>query len=197
MTIRSLTIKLKNSIPTISRRLQVPDQMNMHQLHLLIQTVMPWNNRHYYEFEVRDEYWRECKDEFIPDEEPPYNRVAARWTFAQFLNHTNVKQFRYLYDFSIHWIHEIRVGAIIQPKPNEIYPKLIKADKICPPDDLIGGIAPYNDFREIIKKPKHRDYDEAWVWFPKDFDPDADVFPDLEQNVAEFAKKISKKSSLT
>ena len=191
MTIRNLTIKLKGSDSPISRRLQVPDQLTMDQLHLLIQTAMPWNNSHYYEFNVKDrEYWRECEDELDSYREKPRNRVAARWTFAKFLDYTKAKKFRYLYDTRVQWIHELKVGAIIQPKPNEIYPKLMTAKEVCPRDDILGGIWPYNQFRKIIKKPKHRDYNEAKLWLGEDFDPDVDVFPLLKQNVEKFAQKL-------
>ena len=41
---------------------------------------------------------------------------------------------------------------------------------------------------KLLKKTKYRKYEDAWVWFPKDFNPDADVFPEFEKNVAEFEK---------
>ena len=70
---------------------------------MLIQTAMPWNNSHYYEFNLKDrEYWREDEDELDSYREKPRNRVAARWTFAKFLDYTKAKKFRYLYDTRVH-----------------------------------------------------------------------------------------------
>ena len=50
MKIQNLTIKLVGSDPDISRKIQVPIQMNFHDLHQLIQTAMPWDNSHMHEF---------------------------------------------------------------------------------------------------------------------------------------------------
>ena len=187
MTIRTISIKLTKSDPVISRRLQVPDQMTLADLHLLIQTAMPWDNCHLYNFNCNGKYWREQNEELMTELDDALNYPVEQWSIADFLNHTNAKKFNYVYDYGDYWEHKISVGAIVKPKPDQIYPKLVAAKEFCPPDD-IGGIWQYNQCLKILKDPKHQDYEDVIEWFPEDFDTTNDVFPSLESQVNEFAK---------
>ncbi len=195
MKIQNLTIKLVGSTPVINRKLQVPVQMNLHQLHELIQTAMPWGDCHMYEFHCRGkEYWREAEDdvddefeeEFDEEFDDLFEKASQQWSVKQFLTHTNAKKFHYVYDFGDNWDHLITVGAVEDANPNEIYPKLLAANGLCPPED-IGGIQHYYWALEIINEPEHENHEETLGWFDDDFDPNVDVFPSLEKEVAEFA----------
>ena len=188
MKVRSLTIKLVDSNPIISRRIQVPEAMNLHDFHRLIQTAMPWDNSHMYEFHYqKEEYWHEEEDELAEFRSRPIH-CTKQWSINQFLHHTNAKSFHYIYDFGDQWDHLIKVGAVSDPKPGEIYPKLLAAKGFAPRDD-IGGIFHYNWALVTLNEPERDDYEDTIAWFDDDFDPNADVFPALEQKVAEFAKR--------
>ena len=198
MKIQNLTIKLVGSTPVISRKLQVPVQMNLHELHQLIQYAMPWGNCHMYEFHCQGkEYWREAEDdvddefeeEFDEEFDDLFEQVSQQWSVERFLTYTKAKKFHYVYDFGDHWDHLITVGAIEDANPNEIYPKLIAANGLCPPED-IGGIQHYYWALEIINEPEHENHEETLGWFDDDFDPNVDVFPSLVKEVAKFAIKF-------
>src|SRR5690606_25688689 len=47
-----LKISLNNTEPKIYRTVIVPERFNFHQLHIVIQCVMNWNNSHLYQFNV-------------------------------------------------------------------------------------------------------------------------------------------------
>ena len=194
MQVQNLSIKLVDSNPIISRRLQVPVTMNLHELHRLIQAAMPWGNCHMYEFHYKSEqYWYKEEDEvakFFGDE--PAHQATKQWSLARFLQHTNAKSFHYVYDMGDNWDHLIKIGATVESKPGEIYPKLLGAKGASPPEE-IGGIYRYNWALVTLNEPERDDYEETVSWFSNDFDPNADVFPALENRVVEFAKKYQKK----
>ena len=194
MILRSLSIKLVDSNPVISRRLLVPEAMNLHDLHRLIQSAMPWENCHMYEFHYKSEqYWYEEEDEvakYFGDE--PSHQTTKQWSLSKFLQHTHAKSFHYVYDMGDNWDHLIRVGAIVESKAGEIYPKLLVAKGAAPPEE-IGGIYRYNWALETRNEPKHVNYEEIGSWIKDDFDPNADVFPPLEKRVEKFAKQYQKK----
>ena len=188
MKIQNLTIKLVGSEPDIIRKIQVPMQMNLHELHQLIQRAMPWDSSHMYEFHCQSKkYWREEADDF----DEGAQLVTKKWSIERFLIETKAKKFHYLYDFGDHWDHLILVDKVEDPKPSEIYPKLLAAKGCCPPDD-IGGIQHYKWALEIINDPDDENYEDTREWFDDDFDPNADVFPALEKKVAEFAQRYQK-----
>ena len=143
MTLRSLSIKLVDSNPVISRRLLVPEAMNLHDLHRLIQSAMPWENCHMYEFHYKSEqYWYEEEDEvakYFGDE--PSHQTTKQWSLSKFLQHTHAKSFHYVYDMGDNWDHLIRVGAIVESKAGEIYPKLLVAKGAAPPEEIGGYTA--------------------------------------------------------
>jgi hypothetical protein len=45
-----LKVMLKGSKPPIWRRVQVPGDITLHRLHMIIQCVMGWTNSHLYSF---------------------------------------------------------------------------------------------------------------------------------------------------
>ena len=194
MILQNLSIKLVHSTQVISRRLQVPEDMNLHDLHQLIQTAMPWGNCHMYEFNYKSEdYWYEEEDEvakYFGDE--PAHQVTKQWSLSRFLQHTNAKSFHYVYDMGDNWDHLIKVGATVESKLGEIYPKLLAAKGVAPPEE-IGGIYHYNWALVTLNEPEHELYEETVGWFSDDFDLNADVFPELKTKVDEFAQKYQKK----
>ena len=192
MKIQNLSIILRDSNPVISRRVQVPTIMNLHELHQLIQIAMPWDTSHMHQFHYKnEEYWCEKKDALSDFFDKP-DQLTKKWSIERFLQHTKAKSFHYIYDLGDHWDHLIKVGATIDPKPNEIYPKLLAAKGFAPPED-IGGIFHYNWALETLNEPERDDYEDTVAWFDDDFDPNADAFPALEQAVTEFAQRYQSK----
>ena len=76
------------------------------------------------------------------------------------------------------------------------YPICIDGKRAGPPED-VGSIPGYEDFLEIIKNPKHKEYKEMLEWVggefdPEHFDPKEVTFdnPDERRRLAfEFKKK--------
>ena len=194
MALRNISIKLNDSKPAISRKLVVPDEMNLSVFHLLIQAAMPWENYHLYEFKVGNERWLEALDEDGIDFGQEPNLIAEEWTIADVVEQTGKTKIIYTYDFGDYWDHTISVGAIVKPTiPNEPYPKLLAANGVCPPEDC-GGIDGYYHLLGVLNDPNDDDHEDMKEWVGEDFDPNADAFPALRTEVAKFAHLYQKSS---
>ncbi|WP_016855423.1 plasmid pRiA4b ORF-3 family protein [Halomonas smyrnensis] len=131
-----LRIELLDTDPLVWRRVMVPEQINLHRLHELIQGVMGWEDCHLYEFECNGRYYGEL-DEWS-DRSIALARNAKLKSLAA---RTKDGSFRYLYDFGDGWEHRIVVEATGLEETNPC-PRLIDGAMACPPED-IGGTGGY------------------------------------------------------
>jgi len=69
----------------------------------------------------------------------------------------------YEYDFGDGWEHEILFEGILIKEKGVKYPKCTAGERACPPEDC-GGIPGYFRLLDIIKDPKHEEYDETVEW---------------------------------
>lgn len=160
-----LKITLKHSKPPIWRRIIVPANYTLVDLHLVIQTVMEqWDNSHLHEFEINKNYYGDpsMSDTTEFDEVKfPLNKVI----------HKEKDKFAYIYDFGDNWEHEVLVEKIITQERKQ-YPTCLVGKRACPPEDS-GGIWGYEYKLEVIQNPKHPDYKDMLEWMGEDFDSEA------------------------
>jgi len=186
-TIARLKITLNDVEPAVLRRIEVPFDIRLDRLHLVIQAAMGWTNTHLYEIRARDVGWG------IPDRDwgdGPLDARKAR--LGDVLEDVGAKTLRYLYDFGDGWEHTIKIERLVDPQPGVLYPRLTEATGRCPPED-IGGPWGYAEFLEAIGDPQHERHAEFKEWLPDDFDPNI-VDPGwLAQEVAVLAKRWSRK----
>ncbi|SRR5690554_1784936 len=84
----------------------VPEQINLHRFHELIQDVMGWGGCHLYEFECSGRYYGE------PDEWSDRSIALARNAKLKALAaRAKGGAFHYLYDFGDGWQHRIVIEA--------------------------------------------------------------------------------------
>jgi len=131
-----LRIELLDTDPLVWRRVVVPEQINLHRLHQLIQDVMGWADCHLYEFECNGRYYGE------PDEWSDRPIALARNAKLKSLaDRAKGGNFHYLYDFGDGWEHRIVVEATGLEESNPC-PRLVDGAMACPPED-IGGTGGY------------------------------------------------------
>lgn len=186
-TIARLKITLNDVEPAVLRRIEVPFDIRLDRLHLVIQAAMGWTNTHLYEIRARDVGWG------IPDRDwgdGPLDARKAR--LGDVLEDVGAKTLRYLYDFGDGWEHTIKVERVVDPEPGILYPRLIEANGRCPPED-IGGPWGYAEFLEAIGDPKHERHAEFKEWLSDDFDPNIVDAGRLVAEVAVLAKRWSRK----
>lgn len=183
VSILRLHITLEDIAPAVLRRIEVPEAMRLDRLHLVLQTAMPWQNYHLWEFEAGGTRWG------LPD--PDYGddiRPAAKATLADAAEAASGSTIGYLYDFADSWQHRIAVEDRIEPDPRHLYPRLIDAEGRCPPED-VGGLPGYERFLKILAHPNDPEHAETLEWHGGPFDPDVPPADELRLDVLKLARK--------
>lgn len=161
-----LKVTLRDLRPPVWRRLLVPANTRLSELHDILQVAMGWTDSHLHQFEVGrrvigvpdPEDWREVENERrvrLADVAP---RAQAR--------------LRYEYDFGDSWQHDIMVEKVLPATPDDQLPACTGGRRACPPED-VGGVWGYAEFLEAISDPAHPEHDEMLEWGGEDFDPEA------------------------
>lgn len=166
--IARLHIGLKYTEPEIWRLVEVPAEITLKDLHMVIQAAMGWDNAHLFEFHVGREriVGPGLGDTGFAGTRPP---SAARVALAD-LAANRVKRFAYVYDMGDSWEHVIKIQKTLPADPTAGYPRLIDGAERCPPED-VGGIPGFEAFLEAINDPKHPDHADRLDWYGGPFDP--------------------------
>lgn len=162
-----LKITLKRSKPPIWRRVAVPSDIKLSDLHDVIQTVMGWHNCHLHQFAARDGRRFGSSDpdfglEDVYDEQRYRLHDIAEGKGARF---------DYEYDFGDGWEHRIEVVKAGPPERDVAYPVCLAGKCACPPEDC-GGIWGYYDMLKALEDPRHEMHQTYREWLSRDFDPD-------------------------
>jgi len=94
-------ITLKHIRPPIWRRVWIPEDLNLHQFHNVIQRSMGWYNCHLHSFTV------EGREYGMPDNDFPDDTIDDRGVPLKTVIKREGQKIRYLYDFGDSWEHEI------------------------------------------------------------------------------------------
>jgi hypothetical protein len=186
-TIARLKITLDDVKPAVLRRVEVPFDIRLDRLHLILQAAVGWTNSHLYEIRARGVRWstpfpdQDCGGDFLD---------ARKVRLSEVLEDVGTKTLKYLYDFGDGWEHTIKIERLIDPEPGTLYPRLIEAKGRCPPED-IGGPWGYAEFLEAIADPKHERHRELKEWFADDFNPHVVDVDWLAEDVAALAQRWS------
>ena len=77
----------------------------------------------------------------------------------------------YEYDFGDGWEHDVLLEKILPGDEKLKSPICLAGKMACPPEDC-GGVWGYADLLEILKNPKHEEYDSYMEWLGGEFDPE-------------------------
>ncbi len=159
-----LKVALQGAKPPIWRRIQVPGNITLEQLHSVIQLCMQWDDQHLHQFLID----RTCYS--LPDGDDLWQasrpKNEAKFTLHD-LREKIQPQFQYIYDFGDDWIHQINVEEILPAEEGKSYPVLIAGKRACPPED-IGGIHQYNHILAVLNDPEDEEYEEVASWLNMD-----------------------------
>lgn len=170
--IARLRIDLDDMAPRVRREVEVPLDIRLSRLHLVIQAAMGWENYHLYSFSVgRHVMVFDKKPDWGPEGE---TLLAGRTSLANLLGRVPAqrKSFRYTYDFGDNWDHTITLLGERAPEPGAVYPRILTAEGACPPEDC-GGPPGYEHYVQAIADPAHPDHEEMVAWRGPGFDPAA------------------------
>jgi hypothetical protein len=99
-----------------------------------------------------------------------------------YLDDLGLKQkqtFTYLYDFGDSWEHKVQVVEIIALDENPDLPACIEGERAGALEDS-GGIYGYENMLEVLKNPKHKEYQDTLDW-AGDYDPEYFPLEDINR----------------
>ena len=132
-----LKITLADTEPPIWRRVEVPAEMTLKDLHAVIQAAMGWDNAHLYLFHVGRET---IAGPGMGGEGFGMPRaIGAGRVRLDELAARGVKRFAYEYDMGDSWEHRLQIEKLLPTDPAANYPRFIDGAMHCPPED-VGGI---------------------------------------------------------
>lgn len=159
-----LRIGLREILPPIWRRFQVPGAIALPGLHRVIQEVMGWENYHLHLFRFGE------KEYGVPDPEYPSEMRNERGRrLREFLRNEGMV-FGYEYDFGNRWQHEL-VFERIMTGSGVTDAMCLEGERSCPPED-VGGPSGYMDYLEAFRDSSHPDHREMVEWRGPSFNPE-------------------------
>jgi Plasmid pRiA4b ORF-3-like protein len=169
-----IRVELMGILPPIWREILVPARYSFWDLHVAIQNAMGWRDYHLHEFRFggssrddallfgipADEIWDDCQDVQPGWDVPVMDFLSGPGDRAQ-----------YEYDFVDGWIHEITLLGVEPRETGQRYPKCVKGERACPPEDC-GGVHGYQSLLEILFDPSHPEYQSMSQWIPGGWGPE-------------------------
>jgi hypothetical protein len=188
MQIARLKITLDDVEPRVMRRVDVPFDIRLDRLHLVIQAAMGWTNSHLFEFRLGETGWGVPFEGFLDGQQD-----ARKASLAALLTEYGKRKFDYIYDFGDSWEHTIALEKILEAAPEQEYPCLIEAEGNCPPED-VGGYPGYEELLAAKADPSHERREEFEEWMDIDaFDPKTADTASIKRALKALAKKWSPK----
>ena len=169
--IYQIKIALKNSKPKIWRRLLIPSDLKLSDLHKVIQSSMGWTNSHLHQFIKNKTIY--SKKNLNDDDLGFFARIVdyKKLKISDLLVNEKEK-IVYEYDFGDSWNHDITLEKILPVVKSVKYPVCIAGKMHCPPEDC-GGVWGYENLLEILKNPQHEEYEDMIEWLEDDeYDPE-------------------------
>ena len=168
--IYQLKITLLDSKPAIWRRVIIPHELNLADLHNLIQICMGWTDCHLHLFRQGQALYSNPK--FKLNEDPKVQAVEENKIKLSQVFSKPKDALVYEYDFGDGWEHLIELEKFRKPSKNlPKGPACTEVEYSCPLEDS-GGIHRYMEIMNIIMGPSNPEYDDLVDWIPRGFDPE-------------------------
>lgn len=155
-----LKVTLRHVQPSVWRRIRVPGDATLGELHDVLQISLGWNDSHLHAFRVGAKEYGPIDEEddrkIIDEEKITLDEIARAH-----------KKLVYLYDFGDGWEHDVVIEKSVKD-PTAL--ECLDGGRAVPPDDC-GGPPGYEELVAILankKDPRHREMRE-WAG---DFDPE-------------------------
>ena len=162
-TIYQLKVVLRDVRPLIWRRLLVPTDMTLAQLHHVLQVAMGWSNCHLHQYTIGGEIYGQPSPEaeYIDHDERKYRLADVVGDGGRL---------RYEYDFGDSWEHDVIVEKMVAADHGVKYPVCLDGARACPPEDC-GGVSGYEHLLGVLVDPQHEEHEELTEWVGGEFDP--------------------------
>jgi hypothetical protein len=123
-----LHILLLKISPTIWRRVLVPSDQSLADLHHILQIVMGWDDSHLHRFLIHGQAHGISREGGLYFQKNPEQIRLSDL-------HLRIKErFLYEYDFEAFWQHQIRLEKILPCSSSKTYPLCISGARQVPPE---------------------------------------------------------------
>ncbi len=194
-----LRIVLKSVKPPVWRRVLVPGDITLAELHQVIQTAMGWADCHLHEFRTQSGVAQVTPADFRRAQRNPRDLAKlvkilraerafmprealaesqdveaedeAEVTLAEVCPRIN-DRLLYAYDFGDGWTHDVIVQKILPVEAGVQFPVCKAGKRACPPEDC-GGPWGYERLLEVLSDLRHDEHTTMLEWVGAHFDPEA------------------------
>ena len=147
MEVYAIKVTLLGTSPPVWRRMLVPRDITLRNLHRTLQTVMGWTNSHLHQFVLQRQKFSDPRYRVgtkVADE----NRTTLGeliWTVGARL--------LYEYDFGDGWQHELLLEEVLLG--DESFQQVCVAGKRCCPPEDCGGPQGFDELLEALQDANH------------------------------------------
>ena len=185
-----LKVTLADVKPAVWRRITVPGDIRLDELHMVLQAAMGWHDAHMHQFTFQFKPKLPTRAQLkktrlnlrkidlaeirgvrvysLPEFQLHDAEDESQVTLQELVSGPRAK-FTYVYDFGDDWIHEIAVEKVGAPAKGGKPVQCLAGQGACPPEDS-GGPHVYLDMVKALKNPKHPGHERAKHWLGK-FNP--------------------------
>ena len=159
-----LHVELEDNDPPVWRKLLVPSNITLAQLHTALNEVMGWTNSHLHQFILRD---RRFGDRTMPDADELEFEDERKVRLEELSGEG--QNIEYEFDFGDAWLH------LVEEKKLELddrltYPLCVGGARACPPE-ACGGPGGYARLSAVLRDKPDPEHDELTTWIGGHFDP--------------------------
>jgi Plasmid pRiA4b ORF-3-like protein len=193
--IARLRVEIDDVVPAVIRRIEVPLDIRLDDLHFVLQIAIGWQNCHPFEFRAAAADIGEATDGtawgLVDRDDPESNRLPAESATLAKLSALGTR-FHYDYVYGEDWTHIVELESISEAAHGTKYPRLVSAQGRCPPAD-IGGVAGYETYLLALGDPNHLHHEAMRDFDDPDFDPDVVDEATIRANLANLAKYLGRR----
>ncbi len=161
-------ITLLDIEPAIWRRVLVPADTALDQLHEVIQAAFGWWNYHLHQYLVDGKLYALPDPEYDDDLLPPRLDEQA----VQLRDLLTSSSILYEYDFGDGWKHAVEIESVAMVQESGMrYPLCTGGERACPREDC-GGTPGYEHLLEALADPEHEDHADLKRWAGRRYDPE-------------------------
>lgn len=167
-------VALEDIEPQIWRRLMVPLNTTLAELHFILQAAMGWTNSHLHAFEVGGLTYGDIdllSAELSEDDARVYDAYEVR---LRDFGGPPGTAFTYVYDYGDNWRHTVTLEERMSVKPAPKTATCIEGARCCPPED-VGGPHSYSEFLRVLFIPEPDEIEDQRHlkrWIGRKFDPE-------------------------
>jgi len=170
----AIKVTLLRTSPLVWRRILVPRDITLRQLHRTLQTVMGWTDSHLHQFALP-------RQKFAGPSYGVGTKVANenRTELGELIGTVGARLL-YEYDFGDGWQHELVLEEILLG--DESFQQMCVAGKRCCPPEDCGGPQGFAELIEALGDANHAGHREVGEWLG-DFVPESFSVEDINRKL--------------